>query len=87
MTDIRLSDDGSVWSYTVVRYRPPGNYKGGDPFQPFAMALVDLPEGIRVVAPIAGDPDAVKIGMPVRFRPVLRTDNVVEFDYRPVEQA
>src|SRR3546814_9575882 len=40
---IALSDEGKVWTYTVVRYRPPGDYKGAEPFKPFAIGLVELP--------------------------------------------
>jgi uncharacterized OB-fold protein len=79
-----LSNGGQVWTYTVVRYKPPGDYKGPDPFVPFAMGLIELPEGLRVLAPIAGDIDAVRIGMDVQFRAIARTDDVVEFTYEPV---
>src|SRR4051812_32345459 len=51
---IELSHRGRVWTYTVVRYKPPGDYKGPDPFVPFAMGLIELPEGVRVLAPIFG---------------------------------
>lgn len=78
-----MSNDGVVWTYTVVRYRPPGDYKGPDPFVPFAMGLIELPEGLRVLAPIGGDPEAVRIGMNVRFHPYARPDGVVEFNYQP----
>jgi uncharacterized OB-fold protein len=83
-----LWDEGSLWTYTVVRHRPPGAYYGPDPFQPFAIGLVELPDGLRVMAPVEGDLDALKIGMPLRIRPyVLRTDEagreVVAFAYRP----
>lgn len=81
---ITFSDQGSVWTYTVVRYKPPGDYKGAEPFVPFALGLIELPEGLRVVAPIGGDPEAVRIGMPVAFHPYAREDGVVEFNYRPV---
>jgi len=81
---IVMSDGGEVWTYTVVRYKPPGDYKGPDPFVPFAMGLVELPEGLRVLAPIGGDVEAVKIGMKVAFHPYVRADGVVEFNYAPV---
>lgn len=80
---IALSDRGNVWTYTVVRYKPPGDYKGADPFQPFAMGLIELPEGLRVLAPIGGDVEAVRIGMSVAFHPYVRDDGVVEFNYAP----
>ena len=41
---------------------PPGAYKGPEPFVPFALGLVELPEGLRVMSPLEGDIDALKIG-------------------------
>jgi uncharacterized OB-fold protein len=82
---IALSNEGAVWTYTVVRYRPPGNYKGAEPFKPFALALVELAEGLRVLAPLGGDPEGVRIGAPVVFNPYARPDGVVEFNYAPAE--
>jgi uncharacterized OB-fold protein len=81
---IEMSDAGQVWTYTVVRYKPPGDYKGSDPFKPFAMGLIELPEGLRVLAPIGGDVETVRIGMAVVFHPYVRDDGVVEFNYAPV---
>ena len=68
-----LSNSGTLWTYTIVRHKPPGDYRGPDPFVPFAMGLVELPEGLRVLAPLEGDPSRMKIGMPVRFRAFVRT--------------
>ena len=48
-----LSREGVLYSYTIIRNRPPGDYKGADdPFEPFAVGLVELPEGIAILAPI-----------------------------------
>lgn len=69
---LSLSRRGVLWTYTVVHHRPPGDYRGPEPFVPFALGLVELPEGLRVLAPIAGDPAAVRIGMPLEFRAALR---------------
>ena len=80
---ISMSDNGRVWTYTVVRYKPPGDYKGADPFVPFGLGLVELPEGLRVLAPIGGDVEKIKIGMDVTFHPYVRADGVVEFNYMP----
>jgi len=61
---IPLSHKGYLWTYTVIRNRPPGDYKGpDDPYIPLCVGLVELPEGIRVLSPIACDLDKVKIGM------------------------
>ncbi|MBC2777037.1 OB-fold domain-containing protein [Parasphingopyxis sp. GrpM-11] len=85
MAPVRLSDRGTVWTYTVVRHRPPGDYRGPENFEPFALGLIELPEGLRVVAPIEGDPADVSIGLDVEFTPRLRPDDVVEFAYQPVK--
>jgi len=54
MEDTALSREGTLYSYTIMRNKPPGDYKGSDPFEPFAAALVELPEGIAILAPITG---------------------------------
>jgi len=82
-----LSRRGVLWTFTVVRHRPPGDYKGPEPFVPFAMGLVELAEGLRVLAPIAGDPAQVKIGMALQFqafvRPGSAAPEVVSFHFAP----
>ena len=57
---IPLSHEGNLWTYTVIRHRPPGDYKGPDPFIPFGEGLVELPEGIRVLSPLGGDVDKLR---------------------------
>jgi uncharacterized OB-fold protein len=88
LVDVSLGSDGTLWTHTIVRHRPPGNYHGPDPFAPFALGLVELPEGIRVMSRVEADPDQLAIGMPVRFRPyVLRRDEagaeIVAFSFNP----
>ncbi len=63
MEEIALSKTGKLWTYTVIRNRPPGDYKGPDPFIPFGLGLVELPEGIQVLTPIDYDVDKLNIGM------------------------
>lgn len=91
VTGLPLSLRGSVWSYTVARHKPPGNYRGPEPFQPFGIALVELPEGLRMMTRIDGDVDALKVGLPVEFTPYLRHDEdgsiVVAFTFKAVEAA
>ncbi len=69
MEEIVLSNRGTLWTYTLIQYQPPGEYKGPvNPFVPFAEGLVELPDGIRIVAPIKEcSLDAVKIGMPLEL--------------------
>jgi len=67
MEEIVFSNKGILWTYTFIQYQPPGDYKGQvDPFVPFVEGLVELPEGIRILAPVKDfDFDKVRIGMPL----------------------
>ena len=49
-----LSRRGTVWSYTDAQYQPPAPYVAPtDPFEPFALAAVELPEGLVVLGQVA----------------------------------
>lgn len=49
-----LSRRGTVWSYTDARYQPPPPYiPVTDPFEPFALAAVELPDGLVVLGQVA----------------------------------
>lgn len=89
VSEISLSKRGTLWTYTVVRHRPPGDYKGPDPFVPFGLGLVELPEGLRVLAPIECDIGQLKIGLAVQFKPVVRRESdgreIVSFAFEPVQ--
>ncbi|HRD59939.1 MAG TPA: OB-fold domain-containing protein [Nocardioides sp.] len=51
---VELSRRGTVWSYTDARYQPPAPYvPRSDPYQPFALAAVELAEGITVLGQVA----------------------------------
>jgi uncharacterized OB-fold protein len=75
VSEISLSKRGTLWTYTVVRHRPPGDYKGPDPFVPFGLGLVELPDGLRVLAPIQCDIGQLKIGLAVQFKPFVRRES------------
>ena len=68
---VELASEGSLWSYTVQRFRPKTPYAGpGDDksFKPYAVGYVELPGQIIVESHIATDDfNALKIGMPVRL--------------------
>lgn len=83
-----LSGRGTLWTYTVVRHKPPGNYQGPDPFVPFGMGLVELPEGLRVLSPIDCPIEKLKIGLPLEFVAGVQAGStkpeVVAFTFAPV---
>lgn len=52
--DTELSRFGKVWSYTDAQYQPPEPYiPASDPYVPFALAAVELPEGLVVLGQVA----------------------------------
>ena len=51
---MELSRRGTVWSYTDAQYQPPPPYiPRSDPYEPFALAAVELPEGIVILGQVA----------------------------------
>ena len=68
--DAKLSRFGTVWSYTDAQYQPPAPYiSASDPYQPFALAAVELPEGIVVLGQLASgySVDSVRVGSRVEL--------------------
>ncbi len=55
MEDTELSRRGRVWSYTDAQYKPPAPFVPmDDPFEPFAIAAVELErEGIVILGQVA----------------------------------
>jgi uncharacterized OB-fold protein len=82
---IPLSQNGKLWTYTVIRNRPPGDFKGE---VPMGEGLVELPEGIRVKSPLGGDVEKLEIGMDLKFTayPLFNNesgDEVIAFKFDP----
>jgi uncharacterized OB-fold protein len=89
MESVTLGSRGTLFTYTVCRHRPPGDFRGGE--VPYAVGLVTLPEGLRIIAPLVGNPDEIglHIGMPLELQvePLYVDDQgleVVAFKFRPV---
>ncbi|MGP4055450.1 Zn-ribbon domain-containing OB-fold protein [Mycobacterium sp. 4D054] len=54
LAQVPLSRRGRLWSYTENRYAPPPPYPSPDPFEPFAVAAVELAaEGLIVLGKVA----------------------------------
>ncbi|MFF9034053.1 bifunctional MaoC family dehydratase N-terminal/OB-fold nucleic acid binding domain-containing protein [Streptomyces sp. NPDC014892] len=70
---VEASGEGSVYSY-VVMHHP--RFPAFDP--PYAVGLIELVEGVRMVSNVVGVPcDKVRIGMPVRLE-FARCDEELE---------
>jgi len=79
-TYVAAAGRGEVYSY-VVHHHPP--VPGRTP--PFVVAVVELPEGVRVVGNVIDcDPAEVRIGMPVELTFQKMDDEVTLPQWRPV---
>jgi len=69
LEDVIFSKIGKVYSYTIALYPPPQPYAGPvDPFVPYPIVWVDLPEGARILSTLTDcKPDEVKIGMEIEL--------------------
>ena len=74
---------GTLWSYTENRYRPTAPYPSPDPFEPFAVAAVQLAdEGLIVLGKVVEGTLAadLKVGMEMELTtmPLYVDDEGVE---------
>ena len=89
---VSLSRAGKLYSYTINWNKPPGDYKGPEPFQPFAVGLVELPEGLRIISVLSDcDFEQLSIGMGLELQvEELYEDeegnSVVTYKFKPSSQ-
>jgi uncharacterized OB-fold protein len=88
IAQLEFSGRGRVFSYTVIRTAP----RMLEPFTPYALALVQLDEGPKVLSQIVDcEFDQLKIGMEVEacFRKLFEQDEggiiCYGFKFRPVD--
>jgi uncharacterized OB-fold protein len=61
---VPLSRRGTLYSFTMQRFKPPPPYRGPEPFQPYGVGMVELPEGLLVTAVLEEtDPANLRVGM------------------------
>ncbi|MDT0202299.1 OB-fold domain-containing protein [Nocardioides sp. AE5] len=63
-----LGRTGTVWSYTDAQYQPPAPYiPASDPYEPFTLAAVEVPEGLVILGQLAAGYSVadIKVGSPV----------------------
>ncbi len=90
LKDVLLSRKGKLFAYTINYYSPPPPYHSPDPFVPFGVASIALPEGIKVGGQVPKDVDLdkLKVGMDMEtVREVLYEDDqgneVLSWMFRP----
>ncbi|MFQ5667757.1 MAG: Zn-ribbon domain-containing OB-fold protein [Candidatus Binatia bacterium] len=66
--DATFGPRGTLWSFTIQHYAPPPPVKYDEPFTPYALALVDLQEGLRVLGRVSTDNlEALTVGTAVEL--------------------
>jgi uncharacterized OB-fold protein len=88
--EVELSRTGHIWSYTNACYKPPEPFVAAEPFEPYAIAAVQLEKEQMVVLGQVVEGVGVedlKVGMPVEL--VLETlhetdeDSKVTWKWQP----
>ncbi|MFN8628691.1 MAG: OB-fold domain-containing protein [Candidatus Binatia bacterium] len=85
--EIRLSDTGKLWVYTIVYQSVPGIKT------PYVAGVVDLPEGVSVICTVIDvepDPRKLPFDMPLemitkKVREDKEGNDVVAFFFRPAQ--
>jgi uncharacterized OB-fold protein len=63
MEDANFGPAGRIWGCAIQNYAPPPPVLTREPYEPYAMAMVDLDDGLRVMGRIdVDDPMKVKVG-------------------------
>lgn len=61
--DASFGPSGIVWSSSIQNYPPPPPARYDEPYVPYALGVVDLDDGLRVVGRMAvDDPSSVSVG-------------------------
>jgi uncharacterized OB-fold protein len=91
---VELPSRGTLWSFTVQRFRPKPPYEGpGDDraFAPYAVGYVELPGAIIVESRLETERfERLRIGMPMAFTlQTFRTDpdgqDVLTYAFKPAD--
>ena len=88
---VPLKREGTVWSFTVQRFRPKTPpYAGPDDFIPYLVAYVDLPGQLKVEARLVDiEEEEVDIGLPVELTVIPDINGTlgsVMHAFRPLEK-
>ena len=81
----RLARRGTLWSWTIQRFRPKSPpYVGPEEFEPYGVGYVELPGEVRVEARLTeSDPERLRIGMAMELTLIAEG----AFAFRPLEAS
>lgn len=94
-TESRIEDAmfgarGTLWSLAIQDYPPPPPAKYDEPYRPYAIGLVDLDDGLRVMGRLStADPSSVEPGVSVDLvlEPLYHEEDgteVLTWKFKPV---
>lgn len=85
---VKLPRHGTIWSWTVQRFRPKSPpYAGPDAFTPYAIAYVELPGAVIVETRLTGfDLAALKVGVACRLV-IEDFGGKASFAFAPLDRA
>jgi len=88
--DTHFGPKGRLWSCAIQNYPPPPPARYEEPYTPYAVGVVDLDEGLRVVARMSSaEPESLQLGGEVELtiEPICRDEEgreVVTWKFKPV---
>lgn len=86
-----LPDRGTLWSYTIQRFRPKPPYDGPEDFEPYGVGYVRLGERVLVEGRLTeNNPARLRIGQAMKVVTDRYTSNaegapVVTFAFQPID--
>lgn len=80
--EVTASGRGTVHSYVISHHPKAPGFE-----YPLAVVLVDLEEGTRLLADFTGDPDSVRVGMPVEVEWLRHDDEFTLPRFRPARET
>ena len=67
MEDRDFGGKGVLWSYSVADFPPPPPHKFDEPFSPYAMGVVDMECGLRLIGQMVDAAEDVNVGAEVEL--------------------
>jgi len=67
MEDYDFSGKGTLWSYSVADFPPPPPHKFDQPFAPYAMGVVDMECGLRLIGQMTDKAEDVRVNAQVEL--------------------
>ncbi len=88
--DSHFGPRGKLWSWAIQNYPPPAPARFEEPYVPYAVGVVDLDDGLRVVGRMSvDDPESLRADAEVELtiEPICRDEQgrqVVTWKFRPL---